>query len=261
MHLHCVCVLLFMFKKHLHMCGEKDCMSLFVQHLKFFVCVCAFPGGGRRGQFAAGDQRKKWRKREGNDEGLLSETAKLPLSLYHPVWKPGKTHKHIGCCCWLPYKTQDLRHRMINKEHGEQIELKRTQSERQQEKNTVVPMDNKWERVTKKEGKQEVVNNCFDTCIFYTQKPQQLITSIISPFFYSELILSKSASHFSNSCHLLLQVSSWASRNCRMGGYAHTHTHREKEKNIANFIADHMPRKLFLRIHLGNRRKPVIPHW
>lgn len=59
MHLHCVCVLLFMFKKHLHMCGEKDCMSLFVQHLKFFVCVCAFPGGGRRGQFAAGDQRKK----------------------------------------------------------------------------------------------------------------------------------------------------------------------------------------------------------
>lgn len=98
------------------------------------VCVCAFPGGGRRGQFAAGDQRKKWRKREGNDEGLLSETAKLPLSLYHPVWKLGKTHKHIGCCCWLPYKTQDLRHRMINKEHGEQIELKRTQSERQQEK-------------------------------------------------------------------------------------------------------------------------------
>lgn len=235
MHLHCVCVLLFMFKKHLHMCGEKDCMSLFVQHLKFFVCVCvcAFPGGGRRGQFAAGDQRKKWRKREGNDEGLLSETAKLPLSLYHPVWKPGKTHKHIGCCCWLPYKTQDLRHRMINKEHGEQIELKRTQSERQQEKNTVVPMDNKWERVTKKEGKQEVVNNCFDTCVFYTQQPQQLITSIISPFFYSELILSKSASHFSNSCHLLLQVSSWASRNCRMGGYAHTHTHREKELQIS----------------------------
>lgn len=44
---------------------------------------------------------------------------------------------------------------MINKEHGEQIELKRTQSERQQEKNTVVPMDNKWERVTKKEGKHK----------------------------------------------------------------------------------------------------------
>lgn len=48
---------------------------------------------------------------------------------------------------------------MINKEHGEQIELKRIQSERQQEKKrqTVVPMDNKWgkKRVTKKEGKHK----------------------------------------------------------------------------------------------------------
>lgn len=54
------------------------------------VSVCAFPGGGKRGQFATGDQRVEWRKREGNDEAL----SNLPLSLCCSEWKLGYMHTH-----------------------------------------------------------------------------------------------------------------------------------------------------------------------
>lgn len=79
MHLHCVCVLLFMFKKHLHMCGEKDCMSLFVQHLKFFVCVCVHfqveEGGGSL-------QQETRERNEGNGKEMTKACSLKQLSCH-----------------------------------------------------------------------------------------------------------------------------------------------------------------------------------
>lgn len=45
-----------------------------------------------------GGHRMKWRKREGNDEGLLSETATLPLSCCLESWRSSHTHTHTVCC-------------------------------------------------------------------------------------------------------------------------------------------------------------------
>lgn len=80
------------------------------------VYMCVFPGGGKRGQFAAGDQRMKWRKREGNDEGLLSQNCHSPfVFLYGNL--DTHIHTHIACCCcdcdenwYTGFETQDGKH-------------------------------------------------------------------------------------------------------------------------------------------------------
>lgn len=105
MHLHCFFVL--WLQQYVHVCW-RNFESLFAWRVKFFVFVC-FQVEERGGQFAAGDRRMKWRKREGNDEGLLSETATLPLSCCLESWRhthaQGHWHTHMhahtytGCCC------------------------------------------------------------------------------------------------------------------------------------------------------------------